>query len=240
MNQKLTTQVGAGTTKLTPTMNIIEVDTSEGAVELIMPSTTEIQRVFGGSPVKFVIQDVTGNAATNNITIKPNPNTSETVNNLTEVVLSISNIAATIIPIYGLGYAIDPNMVSGGGGGSNGFKVFNFNYEDLQPDDTTTKFLPIEDVAAGNYTVETFYQQVQAAVGVDGIVSLKLKSPSDGSNLNENVIITGQQSNTPSIYTLTDETSLGVEFSLIMSLGVINDLNAGEWNIYYRITAIAS
>lgn len=240
MSQKLTTQVGAGTTKLTPTMNIIEVDTSGGAVELIMPSTTEIQRVFGGSPVKFVIQDVTGNAATNNITIKPNPNTSETVNNLTEVILSINNIAATIIPIYGLGYAIDPNMVSGGGGGSTGYSVFNFTYEDLQPDDGTTKFLPIENVAAGNYTVETFYEQVQAAGGVDGTIVLILKSPIDGSNLNVNVIGALGNLKPPSIYTLTDETSLGIEFSLNFSSGVINDLNAGEWNIYYKITAIAS
>lgn len=238
MSQKLTTQVGAGVTKLTPTMNIIEVDTSGGAVELIMPSTTEIQRVFGGSPVKFVIQDVTGNAATNNITIKPNPNTSETVNNLTEVILSINNIAATIIPIYGLGYAIDPNMVSGGGGGSTGYSVFNFTYEDLQPDAGTTKFLPIENVAAGNYTVEVFYKEVQAAEGVDGLVSLALNSPSDASNLNIPLAVKGALY--ANNYTLSILTALGVSFALVMSKGVINDLTAGEWNIYYRITAIAS
>ena len=240
MSQKVTTRVGAGQTILSPTMNIIEVDTSEGAVELIMPTTSEIRRILGTMPISFTISDITGNAATNNITIKPSINSSEVLNGAASQVINTNNGGATLKPIYGIGYFVDILGSSGGGGGGNGYKVFNFNYEDLQPDDGTTKFLPIENVAAGNYTVETFYQQVQAAGGVDAAISLRLKSPSDGSNLNAGVIFAGSPSAAPSIYTLTDETSLGVEFSLIMSSSVINDLNAGEWNIYYKITPIAS
>lgn len=241
MSQKVTTRVGAGQTILSPTMNIIEVDTSEGAVELIMPTTSEIRRILGTMPISFTISDITGNAATNNITIKPSINSSEVLNGATSQVINTNNGGATLKPIYGIGYFVDILGSSGGGGGSNGFKVFNFNYENLQPDDTTTKFLPIENVAAGNYTVETFYQEVHAAGGVDGIVQLSLKSPEDGTNLSLIYGVGGGgtlMSGTG--YVLTEQTSLGVEVSLLKSSGVINDLNAGEWNIYYRITEIAS
>ena len=126
MSQKVTTQVGAGQTILSPTMNIIEVDTSDGAVELIMPTTSEIRRILGTMPISFIISDVTGNAATNNITIKPSINSSEVLNGAASQVINTNNGGASLKPIYGIGYFVD--VLGSGGGGSSNIRVVSKSF----------------------------------------------------------------------------------------------------------------
>lgn len=109
MTQKLTTRIGAGINHITPTMNIIEVDTSLGEVQIIMPTTQYLQQSLGGIPVNFSIQDISGKASVNNIIIKPATNSSETINKNTEVILNTNNVSAIINPIYGIGYTCISN-----------------------------------------------------------------------------------------------------------------------------------
>lgn len=91
----------AGTFTLDPSTNLVTVNVA-GLVTIILPSTitppsTQAQPgLFVRNPITIV--DIGGNAATFNITIKPN-SVSENIMNLTQILLSVN---------YG-GYTLTPN-----------------------------------------------------------------------------------------------------------------------------------
>jgi hypothetical protein len=88
--------VGAGKNFLSPTDFIIQVDTSQGAVEIVMPkiatilgSYTTIYQYMG---IRFV--DISNNASVNNITLTGFE--TDTINGVTNIVLNTNGVGGML------------------------------------------------------------------------------------------------------------------------------------------------
>jgi hypothetical protein len=110
--------VGAGTTFLSPTDFIVQVDTSAGAVTLILPKIdtilstyATIQQFIG---VRFV--DISNNASVNNITIAGFE--TNTINGDRSIVLNTDGVGGMISLIGTSQWNFVQNSVGGNGGGN--------------------------------------------------------------------------------------------------------------------------
>jgi hypothetical protein len=111
--------VGAGTTFLSPTDFIVQVDTSAGAVTLILPKIqtilsayTSIQQFIG---IRFV--DISNNASVNNITIVGFE--SDSINAENNIVLNTNGVGGMISLIGTSQWNFVQNAVGGTKGGGN-------------------------------------------------------------------------------------------------------------------------
>ena len=111
--------VGAGKTFLSPTDFIVQVDTSAGAVTLVLPKIdtilsnyTTIQQFIG---VRFV--DISNNASVNNITIEGFER--NTINAENTIVLNTDGVGGMISLIGTNQWNFVQNSVGGTGGGGN-------------------------------------------------------------------------------------------------------------------------
>lgn len=85
-----------------PTDFFLLVDTTGGAVEIDLPAAA----TRGG--ISVLVKDYKGNAATNNITIKPNgTDTADSFTNASPLVLNANYDGVRLLPIVG-GYTISP------------------------------------------------------------------------------------------------------------------------------------
>ena len=114
------------------------------------------------------------------------------------------------------------------------FSLFNFNYEDLQPNDTSTGILEIADISAGDYIVEVYLKTVAEAEGTT-ISSISIKVPANGDKLNIDYSL--GTPTTSSLLSILEQKEMYVEINVNFN-DTINDLTAGEWSVYYRITPI--
>jgi hypothetical protein len=99
----------------------LSVITSNGAVTLILPSISSLlqARLSSGNlqTMMFLIADITGNAALNNITLIADGN--ETINGNSTAVLNVNNISAMLVPTSNGTWTLTTSAAgSGGGGGS--------------------------------------------------------------------------------------------------------------------------
>jgi hypothetical protein len=112
-------QVGAGTTFLSPTDFIVQVDTSAGAVKLILPKTSTIldsyTTIFQYMGIRFV--DVSNNASINNITIEGFE--TNKINGETSFVLNTNGAGGIFTLIGADSWSYNANSNSGGGGGGS-------------------------------------------------------------------------------------------------------------------------
>ena len=111
--------VGAGKTFISPTDFIVQVDTSAGAVTLVLPKIetilstyTTIQQFLG---VRFV--DISNNASVNNITIEGFER--NTINGENTIVLNTNGVGGMISLIGTNQWNFVQNSVGGTGGGGN-------------------------------------------------------------------------------------------------------------------------
>jgi hypothetical protein len=111
--------VGAGTTYLSPTDFLIQVDTSAGAVTIILPKIATIfasyTTIFQYMGIRVV--DVSDNASVNNITIQAFE--TNVVNNSQSVILNTNGAGGIFTLIGNNEWSYNANSTSGGGGGAN-------------------------------------------------------------------------------------------------------------------------
>ena len=92
-------EIGAGKNFLSPTDFIVQVDTSIGAVEIVMPKINTVLNsypsIFQYMGIRFV--DISNNASVNNITLTGFE--TDTINGLTNVVLNKNGIGGTLVLI---------------------------------------------------------------------------------------------------------------------------------------------
>jgi|688.fasta_scaffold40257_5 hypothetical protein len=107
--------VGAGKTFLAPTDFIVQVDTSAGAVELVLPKIdtilgvyTTIQQFMG---IRFV--DVSNNASVNNITLTGFE--TDNINGATNIVLNTNGVGGILTLIGETNWSFTQNATGGGG-----------------------------------------------------------------------------------------------------------------------------
>jgi hypothetical protein len=115
MNQFSRT-VGAGTTQLSPTDFFVNVDTSAGAVTLILPKITTLQEsleksgsFFSYVGVRFV--DISNNASVNNITVATADG--DNINDAVSVVLDTDGVGGLIQLIGTEAWALNSNSTGG-------------------------------------------------------------------------------------------------------------------------------
>jgi hypothetical protein len=116
-NENSFRRVGAGINFLSPTDFIVEVDTSAGAVTLILPkiatilsSFTTIQQFIG---IRFV--DISNNASVNNITVEGFE--TDSVNGESSIILNTNGAGGLATLIGGSQWSFQKNSTSSDGGG---------------------------------------------------------------------------------------------------------------------------
>ena len=124
--------VGAGKTFLAPTDFIVQVDTSVGAVELVLPKIdtilatyTTIQQFMG---IRFV--DISDNASVNNITLTGFE--TDNVNGVTNIVLNTNGAGGILTLIGETNWSFTQNA-TGGGGASGVASVTGLDTDNTDP-----------------------------------------------------------------------------------------------------------
>jgi len=112
--------ISAGVSLLLPTDFQLSVITSNGGVTLVLPSISSLlqSRLSSGNlqTIMFLIADITGNAALNNITLIADGN--ETINGNSTAVLNVNNISAMLVPTSNGTWTLTTSAAGSGGGGS--------------------------------------------------------------------------------------------------------------------------
>ena len=105
--------VSAGKNFLSPTDFIIQVDTSQGAVELIMPKISTIlasyTTIYQYMGIRFI--DISNNASVNNITLTGFE--TDTINGVTNVVLNTNGAGGMIYLIGESQWSFQQNATGG-------------------------------------------------------------------------------------------------------------------------------
>jgi hypothetical protein len=117
LNNNSFRSVGAGKTFLAPTDFIVQVDTSAGAVELVLPKIdtilgvyTTIQQFMG---IRFV--DISDNASVNNITLTGFE--TDNINGSTNIVLNTNGVGGILTLIGETDWSFTQNSTGGGASG---------------------------------------------------------------------------------------------------------------------------
>jgi hypothetical protein len=202
--------VGAGKTFLAPTDFIVQVDTSAGAVELVLPKIdtilsvyTTIQQFMG---IRFV--DISDNASTNNITITGFE--TDNINGATNVVLNTNGVGGILTLIGESDWSFTQN--STGGGASGVASVTGLDTDNTDPlnpivnisvDGTTitgdgTPANPLVGSVSCNYVVSI----TQSLLGT---YTYEANTPVGASVLSYSWILNCNYPNTTSIVGATDE-----------------------------------
>jgi hypothetical protein len=109
--------IGAGVNLLLPSDVQVSVITANGAVAIYLPSINSILLSRSGSGnlsfIQFIITDISGLAATNNITLIAE--NGDTINGAASVVLNINNISALVIPTSNNSWGSIAGLSVGGG-----------------------------------------------------------------------------------------------------------------------------
>jgi len=122
--------VSAGKNFLSPTDFIIQVDTSAGAVEIVMPkiatilsSYTTIYQYMG---IRFI--DISNNASTNNITLTGFE--TDTINDVTNIVLNTNGVGGILTLIGETDWSYQKNSTGGGSSTTPTLQqVLDFNHD---------------------------------------------------------------------------------------------------------------
>jgi len=123
--------VGAGTTFLSPTDFFIQVDTSAGAVTLVLPKISTIldsyTSIFQYIGIRVV--DISNNASVNNITIQGFED--NIVNASSSIVLNTNGVGGIITLIGDNQWSFQKNSTSSGGGGGGANTPIDITYIEL-------------------------------------------------------------------------------------------------------------
>jgi hypothetical protein len=141
--------ISAGTTFLSPADLFVRVDTSEGAVTVVLPNLSTVFDYVAKSgnflqSIGIRITDVSNNASINNITVKPADG--DVLNNTNQVVLSTNGVGGIIQVLdygswtYTPNYVIDPTQ-AGGSGLINGKIIFVGDTNDLPSPNEFNEFV---------------------------------------------------------------------------------------------------
>ena len=119
--------VGAGKTFLAPTDFIVQVDTSAGAVELVLPKIATIlatyTTIYQYIGIRFV--DISDNASVNNITLTGFE--TDNINAVTNIVLNTNGVGGILTLIGENDWSFTQNATGGGGASANQLYV-DINY----------------------------------------------------------------------------------------------------------------
>jgi hypothetical protein len=108
-------KIGAGTTFLSPTDFYVEVDTSAGAVTIVLPSILTIMETVAKLGITFAgirFLDISNNASVNNITIIGGSNNK--VNDLTSIILNTNGVGGIFNILNNNEWSYNQNTVGGG------------------------------------------------------------------------------------------------------------------------------
>jgi len=166
--------VGTGKNFLSPTDFIIQVDTSQGAVEIVMPkiatilaSYTTIYQYMG---IRFI--DISNNASKNNITLTGFE--TDTINDVTNIVLNTNGVGGILTLIGESDWSYQKNSTGGGSSTTPTLQqVLDFNH----------------DLVDGNN-----FQGTGAGAGNTGTNVIAIGTCSAFNNTGNNVTASGHQS----------------------------------------------
>lgn len=151
--------INAGVNMLIPSDMQISVITANGAVFIYLPSISSLlsSRASSGNLqyIQFIISDISGMAATNNITVFAA--NGETINGAASVVLNINYISALLVPTSNTSWGSITTISTGGGGSGV--------YNGASPSTVTVNGIPAGTTLTGltfEYLLQNIYAPYQA------------------------------------------------------------------------------